>query len=124
MNCKCAFIVYTSTLGDVELDNFINTIGIEPGITEERLYYGLNKRTVEEDFQLSVFIHESLSGVLDKGLILKELKDKFNCFYELNIKFSLDEGDVIDFDMYNLNDEIEQFIKITDTYYNLTTIEK
>ena len=25
MNCKCAFIVYTSTMGDVELDDFIET---------------------------------------------------------------------------------------------------
>ena len=124
MNCKVAFIVYTSSRGDVELNTFIDSLGVEPGITEERLYYGLNKRMVDEDFQLSVFIHESLSSVIDKGLLLKELKDKFNCFYELNIKFSLDEGDIIDYDLYNLNQEIEDFIKITDSYYNLTTVEK
>lgn len=124
MNCKCAFIVYTSNLGDVELNNFIDSLGIEPGVTEERLYYGLNKKNVDEDFQLSIFIHESLGHILLKKDLLKELKDKFNCFYELNIKFSLDEGDIIDFDLYNLNDEIEDFIKLTDTYYNLTTVEK
>ena len=123
MNCKCAFIVYTSSLGDTELDNFIDSIGIEPGMTEERLYYGLSKRRVDDDFKLSIFVYESLSNIINKGELLKDLKNKYNLFYELNIKFSYDEDEIINVDIFNLNEEIEEFIKMTDTYYNLMTVE-
>ena len=119
MNCKVAFIVYTSTLGDIELDDFINKIGIEPGISDGRLFYGLAKRKIGDDFQLSVFVYENLSGIIHKALILKKLKDMYHCFYELNIKFSHDEDESYYFSNYSLSDEIEKFIEITNTNYNL-----
>ena len=121
MNCKCAFIVYTSTMGDVELDDFIETIGITPGETEERLFYGLCKRRIDDDFQLSVFLYESLSQIIHKKKELKELKEKYHCYYELLVKFSYDEHESYYFTNFNLNDDIESFIKETDTYYNLDT---
>lgn len=119
MYCKVAFIIYISQLGDSELDNLIDTINVLPGITEERLYYGLNKVLVDDDFKFSVFIHESLSSILYKGNLLKELKEKYNLFYELSVKFSDVEDDIMKIQSYILSDEINEFIKITDTYYNL-----
>jgi len=119
MYCKVAFIIYISQLGDSELDNLIDTINVLPGITEERLYYGLNKVLVDDDFKFSVFIHESLSSILYKGNLLKELKEKYNLFYELSVKFSDVEDDIMKIQSYILSDEINEFIRITDTYYNL-----
>jgi hypothetical protein len=121
MNCKCAFIVYKSAMGDTELDDFITKIGIEPGETEERLFYGLSKTKVTEDFQLSIFVYESLSFIIHKAKLLKDLKDMYHTFYELQIKFSYDEDESYYFSDFNLSDEILDFIKITDTYYNLDT---
>ena len=119
MYCKVAFIIYISQLGDSELDNLINEINVEPGITEERLYYGLNKILVDDDFKFSIYIHEALSNILNKGKLLKELKEKFNLFYELSIKFSDCEDELMKIQSYILSDEINEFIKMTDTYYNL-----
>ncbi len=119
MTCKSAFIVYTSMMGDVELDDFIEKLGIEPGITDGRLFYGLSKTTVDDDFRLSIFVYESLQSVIHKARELKRLKDSYHCFYELNIKFSHDENESYFFNNYNLSDEIEEFIKISETNYNL-----
>ena len=119
MTCKCAFIVYTSIMGDVELDDFINRLGVEPGITDGRLFYGLSKRKIDDDFQLSVFVYESLSSIIHQAKELKKLKDMYHCFYELNIKFAHDEDESYYFNNYTLSDEIENFIKISETNYNL-----
>ena len=72
MTCKCAFIVYTSIMGDAELDDFIHRLEIEPGISDGRLFYGLRKIRIDEDFQLSVFIYESLSQIIHKADELKK----------------------------------------------------
>ena len=119
MTCKCAFIVYTSIMGDTELDDFINKLEVEPGITDGRLFYGLRKVKIDDDFQLSLFIYESLSQIIHKANELKKLKDYYHCFYELNIKFAHDEDESYYYNNYSLSDEINEFIKITEANYNL-----
>ncbi len=119
MDCKCAFIVNVSLMDEDEVFDFIDEIGIEAGVTDEALYFGLSKVETDDDFVLSKFVTESLSQVLDKIDILIELKKKYKCNYILNVKFSDIEEEIENNRSFIIDDKVKRFIELTDTYYNL-----
>ena len=119
MDCKCAFIVQVSLLDEDEVFNFIDTLGVSCGVTDDRLYYGLIKKDTEDNFILSEFILESLSVIIDKVDLLNELREKYNCNYYLDVKFSNIEEEIENNQSFILDDKINDFLKKTDTYYNL-----
>ena len=119
MDCKCAFIVNVGLMDEEEVFDFIDEIGIEAGVTDEALYFGLSKVETDEDFVLSKFVTESLSQVLDKIDILIDLKKKYKCNYILNVKFSDIEEEIANNRSFIIDDKVKRFIELTDTYYNL-----
>ncbi|MGM9970973.1 MAG: hypothetical protein ACI35W_01015 [Anaeroplasmataceae bacterium] len=117
---RACFKIYTYALNDDELEMLISLIGVEPGIKEDCLYYGLKRvSTEEDDFQLCLFLNEVLSLLLDKIEILTELKNKYSLNYVLDVKFSDIEEEIIQKTSFHLDDNISDFLKRTDTYYNL-----
>ena len=119
MDCKCAFIVNVSLMDEDQVFSFIDEFGVLCGITDENLYYGLNKRDTDGDFSMARFVYESLSCVIDKADKLIELKNKYSCSYMLNVKFSDIEEEIENNQSFILDDNVLEFIKKTDTYYNL-----
>ena len=119
MDCKCAFIVNVSLMDEDEVFSFIDELGVECGITDENLYYGLNKRETDGDFSMARFVYESLSNVIGKADKLVKLKNKYKCRYILNVKFSDIEEEIANNQSFILDDNVLDFIKKTDTYYNL-----
>lgn len=120
MECRACFKIYTNGLEDEELFSLIDKIGVEPGITDNCLYFGLKRvPTNTEDFQLSLFIHEVLSSLLNKANLLKDLKDIYYLNYVLDIKFTDIEEEIANKTSFELSDEIKEFISMTDTLYNL-----
>ena len=98
MYCKCAFKVYLDYDDDMDRTySLIDEIGIEPGITENILYYGLRKVRVSTDsFNLIMLVNETLSGLFDKQELLLNLKTRYAIRYALDIRFSdVDEFDDI-----------------------------
>ena len=119
MDCRCAFIVQVSLMDEDQVFDFIDEIGIEAGITDDRLYFGLSKKDTSDDFILSDFIHESLALVINKVDKLKKLRSKYKCSYILDIKFSNIEEEIENNQQFIIDDEIKSFLEKTDTYYNL-----
>ena len=119
MECRCAFIVVVSLLEETEVFDFMDELGLEAGVTDERLYFGLSKRSTEEDFQLNNFIHESLSSIINKKDKLIELKNKYKCNYILDVKFSNIEEEIENGQSFIIDDDIKEFLDYTNTYYNL-----
>lgn len=119
VDCKCAFIVYTSLMSEDEVFEFIDEIGIDAGVTDEALYFGLSRRDTDDNFQLSEFIHESLGSIFKKADKLIELKKQYKCNYVLNIKFSDIEEEIENNQSFIIDDITKEFINKTDTYYNL-----
>ena len=119
MDCKCAFIVQVSLLEEDDVFNFIDTLGVACGVTDDRLYYGLIKKNTEDNFILSEFILESLSVIIDKVDLLNELKNQYNVNYYLDVKFSNIEEEIENNQSFILDDKINDFLNKTNTYYNL-----
>ena len=119
MECRCAFVVVVSLMEENEVFDFLDDLGIDAGITDDRLYFGLSKRDTDDDFQLNNFIHESLSTILIKKDKLIELKNNYKCSYILDVKFSDIEEEIANRQSFIIDDEIKQFLLDTDTYYNL-----
>ena len=119
MECRCAFVVVVSLMEENEVFDFLDDLGIDAGITDDRLYFGLSKRDTDDGFQLNNFIHESLSTILIKKDKLIELKNNYKCSYILDVKFSDIEEEIANRQSFIIDDEIKQFLLDTDTYYNL-----
>ena len=118
MYCKCSFIIYVSNLNDKEIDDLINLIAQEPGITEDRLFYGMCKKKIDDNFHLSVFIYEAMSNVINKKDLFIKLKEKYDIYYELNVKITDTKGEDTIHLIENLNSELNEFIDETETFYN------
>lgn len=117
--CRCSFRVYTNLMLDEDVFSFLDALGIEGGITDGCIYFGLREVKVTDEFILSHFILETLSQLISKGDLLKSLKDKYNCNYMLDIKFSNIEKAIKENVSFALNEEIDSFLKVTETFYNL-----
>ena len=119
MYCRVSFKVYTNLMADIDIYDFIDFLGVEAGITDGCLYLGLMEKNTDENFLLSHFICESLSTIFDKNDKIISLKEKYNCSYELFVKFSNIEEEIKNKTSFEINDEIKSFISDLDVYYNL-----
>lgn len=117
--CRCSFKVYTNLMVDTDVFDFLDELGVDGGITDGCIYFGLREVKIDEEFILSHFISETLSSLIIKKDILKYLKEKYGCSYILDIKFSNIEEEIKNNMSFELNDEIRSFLELTDTFYNL-----
>ena len=75
---ETVFKINVACISEEEVFSIIDYIGIEPGITDNFLYYGLmSKDTEEEHYTLHDQLNETLSLLYDKTDILVSLKNSF-----------------------------------------------
>ena len=120
MNCITAFKINIAGINDTEMFEIIDTLGPEPGITENFLYYGLLKRDTEDpEYKLYVQLHDTLSIIYDKKEILKKLLSMYNISYIVDVKFSDIEEEIENNTSFTISEESKEFIEYVDAYYNL-----
>ena len=72
MTCKTVFKIGISSLDESDVYSIIDYIGVEPGITDNFLYYGLIKNDTDIDnFSLHQQLNDTLSLLYNKKEILK-----------------------------------------------------
>ena len=120
MTCITAFKINIARINDDELYEIIDFIGVEPGITDQFLYYGLLKKdTLDEDFKLYDLLHETLSILYPKKEILKKLLNIYPISYIVDVKFSNIEEEIERNTSFTIGEEAKEFISYLDCYYNL-----
>ena len=86
MNCKTVFKINVSCISDEEVFSIIDYIGIEPGITDSFLFFGLISRdTEEEHYTLHDQLNDTLCLLYDKANILVSLKNQYNIYYSIKL---------------------------------------
>lgn len=93
-SCKTVFKINISFIGDTELNDIIETIGIEPGISESFLFYGFMKRNTDDKFFLFEQVSDTLSLLENKKEELIRLRKVYNVSYCLEIMFSDIEDEI------------------------------
>lgn len=120
MTCITAFKINISALSEDEMFEIIDMIGIEPGITDNFLYYGMLKRDTEDpEYKLYDELHETLSILYPKKEILKKLLNIFPISYIVDVKFSNIEEEIENNTSFTITEEAKSFIEYLDCYYNL-----
>ena len=120
MTCKTVFKINISSLSEEDIYTIIDYIGVEPGITDNFLYYGLIKNDTDvEDFLMHKQLNETLSLLYDKKEILKKLKEIYSIYYIVDIKFSNIEEEIERNTCFLIDDEAKEFINYIDAFYNL-----
>ena len=120
MNCKTVFKINVACISEEEVFSIIDYIGIEPGITDNFLYYGLmSKDTEEEHYTLHDQLNETLSLLYDKADILVSLKNQYNIYYSIDVKFSDIEEEIYRKTSFTIDDKAKSFIEKVDVFYNL-----
>ncbi len=120
MTCKTVFKINISLLDEEDIYTIIDYIGIEPGITENFLYYGLIMNDTDVDnFQYHQQVNDTLSLLYNKKEILKKLKEIYSIYYILDTKFSDIEEEIKRNTSFLIDDEAKEFINYVDAYYNL-----
>lgn len=88
MTCKTVFKIGISSLDESDVYSIIDYIGVEPGITDNFLYYGLIKNDTDIDnFSLHQQLNDTLSLLYNKKEILKRLKEMYSIYYIVDVKF-------------------------------------
>ena len=119
MTCITSFKINISPLSEDEMFELIDTIGLEPGITDNFLYYGLLKRDTEDpEFKLYDLLHETLSILYPKKEILKKLLNIYPISYIVDVKFSNIEEEIENNTSFTIAEESKEFIEYLDCYYN------
>ena len=119
MTCITSFKINISSLSQDEMYEVIDIIGIEPGITDNFLYYGLLKRDTEDpEFKLYDLLHETLSILYPKKEILKKLLNIYPISYIVDVKFSNIEEEIENNTSFTIAEESKEFIDYLDCYYN------
>lgn len=120
MTCKTVFKINISSINEEDIYTIIDYIGVEPGITDNFLYYGLIKNDTDvEDFLMHKQLNETLSLLYDKKEILKKLKEIYSIYYIVDIKFSNIEEEIERNTCFLIDDEAKEFINYIDAFYNL-----
>ena len=95
MTCKTVFKIGISSLDESDVYSIIDYIGVEPGITDNFLYYGLIKNDTDIDnFSLHQQLNDTLSLLYNKKEILKRLKEMYSIYYIVDVKFSNIEEEI------------------------------
>ncbi len=93
-SCKTVFKINISSIGDTELNDIIDVIGVEPGISESFLYYGFMKRNTDDKYFLFEQVDYTLSLLLNKKEELIRLREMYHVSYCLEIIFSDIEDEI------------------------------
>lgn len=119
MTCITAFKINIAALNEDEMFELIDLIGVEPGITDSFLYYGLLKKdTEEENYKLYDQLHETLSILYPKKETLKKLLNIYPISYIVDVKFSNIEEEIMNNTSFIIAEESKEFIDYLDCYYN------
>lgn len=121
-SCKTVFKINISSIGDTELNDIIQAIGVEPGISESFLFYGFMKRYTDNNYFLFEQVNDTLSLIENKKEELIRLRKIYNVSYCLEIMFSDIDDEIkrnTSFEVgsakYFIND-IDGFININNGY--------
>lgn len=119
MTCLTSFKIGVSHLDEKSVFKIIDLIGLEPGITDSYLYYGLIKRDSDDpEFKLFIQLHDSLSIIYNKRELLKNLKQEYNLYYQVDVKFSDIEEEISKNTSFEIAAESKNFIEYIDAFYN------
>ena len=120
MYCITSFKVNICMRSEDEKDSIINLISLDTGMTEDYLFIGLIKKETDDiHYKLFEQINETLSIIIDKKDLLKELGEKFNIRYSLEIKFSDIEKEIENNRSFNIPEDVKSFIEEIGGYINL-----
>ncbi len=120
MTCKTVFKIGISSLDESDVYSIIDYIGVEPGITDNFLYYGLIKNDTDIDnFSLHQQLNDTLSLLYNKKEILKRLKEMYSIYYIVDVKFSDIEEEIERNTSFLIDLEAKEFINYIDAFYNL-----
>lgn len=119
MTCRTAFKINIALILDEDIYQIIDLIGIEAGITDNYLYYGLIKKDTDDDFRLHIQVNESLSLLYEKEEILKSLLNMYNISYVFDVKFSNIEEELENNTSFIIDDKDISFLKRINCFYNL-----
>ncbi len=120
MTCKTVFKIGISSLDESDVYSIIDYIGVEPGITDNFLYYGLIKNDTDIDnFSLHQQLNDTLSLLYNKKEILKRLKEMYSIYYIVDVKFSNIEEEIERNTSFLIDLEAKEFINYIDAFYNL-----
>ena len=120
MTCKTVFKIGISSLDESDVYSIIYYIGVEPGITDNFLYYGLIKNDTDIDnFSLHQQLNDTLSLLYNKKEILKRLKEMYSIYYIVDVKFSDIEEEIERNTSFLIDLEAKEFINYIDAFYNL-----
>lgn len=120
MTCITSFKINIAGISDQEMFDIIDQIGIEPGITDNFLYYGLLKQDTEDpEYKLYIQLHDTLSIIYSKKELLNKLKTMYNISYIVDVKFSSIEDEIANNTSFTISEEAKEFIEYVDAYYNL-----
>ena len=92
--CKTVFKINISSIGDTELNDIIETIGVEPGISDAYLFYGFMKRNTDDKFFLFEQVSDTLSLIENKKEELIRIRNMCHVSYCLEIMFSDIEDEI------------------------------
>lgn len=120
MTCKTVFKIGISSLDESDVYSIIDYIGVEPGITDNFLYYGLIKNDTDIDnFSLHQQLNDTLSLLYNKKEILKRLKEMYSIYYIVDVMFSDIEEEIERNTSFLIDLEAKEFINYIDAFYNL-----
>lgn len=120
MTCKTVFKIGISSLDESDVYSIIDYIGVEPGITDNFLYYGLIKNDTDIDnFSLHQQLNDTLSLLYNKKEILKRLKEMYSIYYIVDVKFSNIEEEIERNTSFLIDLDAKEFINYIDAFYNL-----
>lgn len=120
MTCKTVFKIGISSLDESDVYSIIDYIGVEPGITDNFLYYGLIKNDTDIDnFSLHKQLNDTLSLLYNKKEILKRLKEMYSIYYIVDVMFSDIEEEIERNTSFLIDLEAKEFINYIDAFYNL-----
>ena len=118
--CITSFKVNISMLSENEVFEFMDLVGIDGGVTDNFIYYGMLKEdTSDLEYKLYNQLHETLSILYNKKEILKKLKSIYPISYVVDVKFSDIEEEIANNTSFTISEEAKEFMKYIDCYYNL-----
>ena len=119
MSCITTFKINICVLNETEVFEVVDTIGIDAGITDNFLYYGMIKQDTDDlDYKLYNQLHDTLSIIYPKKEILKKLLNIYPISYIVDVKFSDIEEEIRNNTSFTISEEAKDFMAYLDCYYN------
>ena len=120
MSCITTFKINICSLNETEVFEVVDAIGIDAGITDNFLYYGMMKQDTDDlEYKLYNQLHDTLSIIFSKKELLKKLKNIYPISYIVDVKFSDIEEEIEKNTSFTISEEAKEFMEYIDCYYNL-----